>query len=104
MYFHCAMGVDKKLACGRCFWRLIVACLMVMPVASLAQGPEYTPARVLTEAEAVRLGLSRSDVNAFLAGEIGIAQSEVMTAKRWPNPEFSYTREPGSSLPNDPNQ
>src|SRR5438067_3368322 len=34
MVFASAAGMDKKPAYGRCFWRLIVACLMATPVTS----------------------------------------------------------------------
>jgi outer membrane protein, heavy metal efflux system len=93
MVFPCAADMDKKPTYGRCFWRLIIACLMATPVASLAQGPGYPPARVLTEAEAVQLGLTRPEVEALLEGEIDWARSDVLAARRLPNPAFSYSRE-----------
>ena len=74
--------------------------------AALGQPPttQALPSGALTETEAVRLGLSRPEVMALREGEIGVAQSDVMAAQRWPNPEFSYTREEASSLPGDPDQ
>lgn len=31
MVFPCALGMDKKPTYGRCFWSLIVACLLACP-------------------------------------------------------------------------
>jgi cobalt-zinc-cadmium efflux system outer membrane protein len=93
MVFPCTFGMDKKPTYGRCFWSLIVACLLTAPVASLAQGPAYPPARVLNEAEAVQRGLARPEVGALLEGEIDVARSDVLAAKRLPNPAVSYARE-----------
>jgi outer membrane protein, heavy metal efflux system len=93
MAFPCALGMDKKPTYGRCFWSLIVAGLLVPPVASLAQGPGYPPARGLSEVEAVRLGLARPEVEALFEGEIDVARSDVLAAERLPNPALSYSRE-----------
>jgi cobalt-zinc-cadmium efflux system outer membrane protein len=84
-----------------CLW-----CMVALgPSAALCQPPtQALSGGVLTETEAVRLGLSRPEVMALREGEIGIAQSEVMAVQRWLNPEFSYTREPASSIPGDPDQ
>jgi len=84
-------------------------CLVFVFALSLPATPgqasaQDRPAGVLTEPEAVRLGLSRPDVTDLFEGEIAVAQSDVMSAQRWPNPEFSYTHEPSSSLPGDPDQ
>lgn len=107
MRFSLVRRLPKKPITNRylCFLTVFIGSWLTLQQGQTwAQELQKAEAGVFTETEAVRLGLSRSDVNAFLEGEIGIAQSEVMTAKRWPNPELSYTREPGSSLPNDPNQ
>lgn len=53
-------------------------------------GPE---AEALTEAEAVRRGLSRPAVADRAAGEIGLARSEAIQAGLWPNPTASWARE-----------
>jgi hypothetical protein len=89
MVFPCAASTAEKPTYGRCFWRLIIACLMATPVASLAQGPGYPPVSVLTEAEAVQLGLTRPEVEALFEGEI----DDVLAARPLPNPAFSYSRE-----------
>jgi outer membrane protein, heavy metal efflux system len=97
MVFPCAFGMDKKPTYGRCFWSLIVACLLATPVVSLAQGPGYSPARVLSEVEAVRLGLARPEVESLFEGEIDVARSYVLAARRLPNPAVSYAREDSKS-------
>jgi cobalt-zinc-cadmium efflux system outer membrane protein len=52
----------------------------------------------LTEARAIQLGLSRDSVQQRAEGNISQAQSDVIAAGMWPNPEFSYERE---TLDND---
>jgi len=52
----------------------------------------------LTEAMAIRLGLSREAVQQRAEGDISQAQGDVIVAGTRPNPEFSYERE---SLDND---
>ena len=98
------MSLPKKPIHNRYLW-LVFGFVLGLP-AALGQPPtmQDLPAGTLTEAEAVRLGLSRPEINALFEAEIGMAQSEVMAARRWPNPEFSYTREEASSIPGDPNQ
>ena len=52
----------------------------------------------LTEARAIELGLSRVPVQQRTEGNISMAQSELIAATTWPNPEISYERE---TLDND---
>ena len=47
----------------------------------------------LTEEMAVQIGLSRDPVLQRTEGTITQAQSDVIAAKTWPNPEFQYERE-----------
>lgn len=49
--------------------------------------------RSLTENMAIQLGLSRDPVQLRMEGNITQAQSDVITAGTWPNPEFHYERE-----------
>ncbi len=101
MGFTNATGTAEKPTEGRCFGVLIVACLIVTPAASFAQGPGHRPVRMLTEAEAVQRGLARPEVEALFEGEIDVARSEVLAAKRLPNPAFSYSREDSPSATSD---
>lgn len=97
------MSLPKKPIHNR-YLCLVFGFVLGLP-AALGQPPtQDLPAGALTDTEAVHLGLSRPEVNALFEGEIGVAQSEVMAARRWPNPEFSYTREEASSIPGDPDQ
>jgi outer membrane protein, heavy metal efflux system len=54
---------------------------------------DSNPPVALTEAEALRRGLSRPPVVDLLAGEVGVARGEAATAGRWLNPTASYSRE-----------
>jgi len=47
----------------------------------------------LTEAEAVRLALSRAAVAQVVEGTIAAARSDAVEAGLWPNPELSFARE-----------
>ena len=60
--------------------------------------PVVPQQNILTEETAIRLGLSRHAVEQRAGGTISRAQSDVITARTWPNPEFSYDRE---TLDND---
>jgi Outer membrane protein len=75
--------------------------LLISPGLTSDQGLQDVADRALTEIEAVRLGLSQPEINGLWEGEIGITESEQMAAKRWPNPEFSYSREAASSVQDD---
>ena len=64
-------------------------------------GPGYPPARVLSEVEAVQRGLARPEVGALLEGEVDVARSDVLAARRLPNPAVSYAREDSSAATTD---
>ena len=52
----------------------------------------------LTESMAIQLGLARDSVQQRATGYISQAQSNVLTANTWSNPEFRYEREALDSL------
>lgn len=61
-------------------------CLLALPLAVWAQTP-------LTEAEAVRLGLTRTDFADLERGAVQAAEADVLAAGLYPNPTLSYSRE-----------
>jgi cobalt-zinc-cadmium efflux system outer membrane protein len=61
-------------------------CLLALPLAAWAQTP-------LTEAEAVRLGLTRADFAELERGAVQAAEADVLAAALLPNPTLSYSRE-----------
>jgi outer membrane protein, heavy metal efflux system len=61
-------------------------CLLTLPLAVLAQTP-------LTEAEAVRLGLTRADFTDLERGAVQAAEADVLAAGLFPNPTLSYSRD-----------
>ncbi len=61
-------------------------CLLALPWAVWAQTP-------LTEAEAVRLGLTRADFADLERGAVQAAEADVLAAGLYPNPTLSYSRE-----------
>ncbi|WP_296641333.1 TolC family protein [Thiobacillus sp. 65-1402] len=61
-------------------------CLLALPLAVWAQTP-------LTEAEAVRLGLTRADFADLERGAVQAAEADVLAAGLFPNPTLSYSRE-----------
>lgn len=60
--------------------------LLALPLAAWAQSP-------LTEAEAVRLGLARTDLADLERGTVQAAEADVLAAGLFPNPTLSYSRE-----------
>lgn len=60
--------------------------LLALPLAVWAQSP-------LTEAEAVRLGLARTDLADLERGTVQAAEADVLAAGLFPNPTLSYSRE-----------
>jgi len=50
---------------------------------------------LLSEQEAIRLGLERSEFQQKLDAFVQIAESGPVDARAWPNPEFSYSQESG---------
>jgi len=71
----------------------LVAVVISLPATAIAHtGPaEESPA--LIEAEAVAMGLSREDVADVLSGMVQGAAADLKTARLWPNPSITYTRE-----------
>jgi outer membrane protein, heavy metal efflux system len=67
-------------------------CLLALPLAVWAQTP-------LTEAEAVRLGLTRADFADLERGGVQAAEADVLAAGRFPNPTLSYSRESTGGSP-----
>ena len=61
-------------------------CLLALPLAVWAQTP-------LTEAEAVRLGLTQADFADLERGAVQAAEADVLAAGLFPNPTLSYSRE-----------
>lgn len=61
-------------------------CLLALPLAVWAQTP-------LTEAEAVRLGLTRADFADLERGAVQAAEADVRAAGLFPNPTLNYSRE-----------
>lgn len=55
--------------------------------------PFSVGAQTLTEAEALRLGLSRAELHDLERGTRTLAESEVTAAGSWPNPTLDYGRE-----------
>lgn len=64
----------------------LFVCLLALPLAVWAQRP-------LTEAEAVRLGLSQADFVDLARGAVQAAEADVLAAGLYPNPTLSYSRE-----------
>lgn len=60
--------------------------LLALPMAAWAQSP-------LTEAEAVRLGLARTDFADLARGAVQAAEADVIAAGLLPNPTLDYSRE-----------
>lgn len=56
---------------------------------------------LLSEQEAIRLGLERSEFQQKLDAFVQIAESGPAQARAWPNPEFSYSQESSDEGPSD---
>ncbi len=67
-------------------YTLSLCILLALPLAAWAQTP-------LIEAEAVRLGLARSDLSDLDQAEVRVAQADVLAAGQLPNPTLSYSRD-----------
>lgn len=66
--------------------------LLALPLAAWAQAP-------LTEAEAVRHGLARTELADLARGTLEAAEADVLAAGLYPNPVLSYSRERVSGSP-----
>jgi cobalt-zinc-cadmium efflux system outer membrane protein len=65
---------------------LLSVFLPTVPLAAWAQAP-------LTEAEAIRLGLARSDLSDLDQADVRMAEAAVLAAGQIPNPTLSYNRD-----------
>jgi len=72
-------------------------CLLALPLAVWAQTP-------LTEAEAVRLGLTRADFADLERGAVQAAEADVVAAGLFPNPTLSYSRDRVGDSPEEVEQ
>lgn len=75
----------------------LVLILLALPLAARAQAP-------LTEAEAVRLGLTRADFSDLARGAVQAAEADVTAARLYPNPTLDYSRERLSGTPDSVEQ
>lgn len=75
----------------------LVLILLALPLAAQAQAP-------LTEAEAVRLGLTRADFSDLARGAVQAAEADVTAARLYPNPTLDYSRERLSGTPDSVEQ
>lgn len=71
---------------------LLLLLLCALPFSAGAQ-------TLLTEAEALRLGLSRAELHDLERGTRALAESDVAAAAAWPNPTLDYERERMRSSP-----
>lgn len=65
----------------------LLAFMLALPPAAWAQTPP------LTEAEALRLGLSRAELSDLDRGTLGLAEADAEAAGLMPNPVLGYSRE-----------
>lgn len=72
-------------------------CLLALPLAAWAQAP-------LTEAEAVRLGLARTELADLERGALRGAEADAIAAGQSPNPVFSYSRDSLNGSPDSTEQ
>ncbi len=69
---------------------LLSVVLLALPLAAWAQAD---PIRALTEAEAVRFGLARTDLSDLERGTIEAAEADALAAGLLPNPTLGYSRD-----------
>lgn len=67
--------------------------LFVFSLLALPAWAQSTPQTTLSEAEAVRLGLARSDLAELEQGAVNAAEAELLAAGQIPNPTLSYNRD-----------
>jgi cobalt-zinc-cadmium efflux system outer membrane protein len=71
----------------------IRATLFVFSLLALPAWAQSTPQTTLSEAEAVRLGLARSDLAELEQGAVNAAEADLLAAGQIPNPTLSYNRD-----------
>ena len=76
--------------------RLLAVALLVVPVAWAES--------LLTPEAAVRLALERPEVVAAIEAELGLARSELVAARTWPNPQLSLERVSVDRPRNEPDE
>jgi cobalt-zinc-cadmium efflux system outer membrane protein len=69
---------------------LLSVVLLALPLAAWAQAD---PIRALTEAEAVRFGLARTDLSDLERGTVEAAEADALAAGLFPNPTLGYSRD-----------
>lgn len=90
--------MSKKIRnTGRACSGSIVFIILLFAAVSLARA--QSPAMIVSEQEAVRMALGRQDVVSLLQATREGAQSDVIAAATWENPEFSYGHERSDSGP-----
>ncbi|MBC8317718.1 MAG: TolC family protein [Desulfobulbaceae bacterium] len=60
-----------------------------------------TPDTVLSEQDVLRIGLDRPEVLQHVKSSIDLAESDIIEAGTWENPEFSYDQESSNDGPDD---
>ena len=75
----------------------LVPILLALPLAAWSQAP-------LTEAEAVRLGLTRADFSDLARGAVQAAEADVTAARLYRNPTLGYSRERTRGTPDSVEQ
>jgi len=81
----------RRPTADRSLLAVVVISIVIWVARALGAEPDQTVA--LTEAEALRRGLSRPTVVELLGSEVDVARGEAISAGRWPNPSASYARE-----------
>lgn len=67
--------------------------LFVFSLLALPASAQSTPQTTLSEAEAVRLGMARSDLAELEQGAVNAAEADLLAAGQIPNPTLSYNRD-----------
>lgn len=70
--------------------------LLALPLAAWAQAD---PIRALTEADAVRFGLARTDLSDLERGTVEAAEADALAAGLLPNPTLGYSRDRNRGTP-----
>ncbi|MFA5242244.1 MAG: TolC family protein [Sulfuricella sp.] len=75
---------------------LLSVVLLALPLAAWAQAD---PIHTLTEAEAVRLGLTRTELSDLARGSVEAAEADALAAGLLPNPTLGYSRDRNRGTP-----
>lgn len=96
--------MDKKPINNRFLGNLVTILLLSVPCFLPAAEILSFSVSLLTAQEAVRRGLSRPAVKQIIEGRMSVAQSKVVQAALWPNPQLQYQYEeanPGTGSSSD---